>query len=609
MMQVFRSIAGKVAAAVFAVLMLLFLWTSVDWSQIRGGPRTTVGTINGVDIPNRTFQQLVQNESQSRQRQLGRALTAEESEQTRDGVWDELIQQQSLDREFRARGITASPTEIRQQMDENPIPEFLSRPEFQTDNKFDLGKYRRWLRSSGGAQVVPLLDPQYRDQIRQSKLLRVVTGDIVLSNAALWQTWQDLHETATITLATITPATAIPDTAVTVTEADGQAYYQGHPERFKQPAIAYLSYVEILRITDASDSTLALARVQALRKEIKQGAPFAEVAKRESADSATAAKGGELEPFGRGAMDPAFERAAFSLPPGTVSEPVLSAFGYHLIQVESRAGGKLHARHILIPVELAGQHRDVVDARADSLESIGANQTQPEALDSAAARLGLRVGAANPLQEGSRVQVGLQVIPDAALWAFRAKAGETSGIIEVSWAYFLFRLDSLKPAGVPPFAVVRDAAMGEALLEKKREAARELGQQLAQRLGTGTRLEQAAAALHLPTRQIGPFTRVNPPFPAPRVVGASFGVPAGQTSGLVEEETAFYVLAVVKRESADTAEFRKELDTFRARQITLARQDRVRNYLQALKASAKVTDRRKSIYQTEAQAQAAQHPS
>jgi hypothetical protein len=90
------------------------------------------------------------------------------------------------------------------------------------------------------------------------------------------------------------------------------------------------------------------------------------------------------------------------------------------------------------------------------------------------------------------------------------------------------------------------------------------------------------------------------------VVGTAFGVPVGKSSGLIEESDAFYVLTVLKRVPADTAGFRKDLDTFRARQITLARQERVRNYLQALKASAKITDRRKSIYQTEAQAQAAQ---
>jgi len=138
MMQVFRSIAGKVAAAVFTVLMLIFLWTSVDWSQVRGGSRTNVGEINGVGIPLRTYQQIVQNQIEVRQRQSGHSLSAEEVEEVRNAVWDDLVQQQSLEREYRSRGIEVTPEEIATAIAENPLPDFLQRPEFQTDGKFDL---------------------------------------------------------------------------------------------------------------------------------------------------------------------------------------------------------------------------------------------------------------------------------------------------------------------------------------------------------------------------------------------------------------------------------------------------------------------------------------
>ena len=46
--------------------------------------------------------------------------------------------------------------------------------QFQTEGKFDLSKYQRWLASGIGQQYVPPLEAQYRDQIQQSKLLRVV---------------------------------------------------------------------------------------------------------------------------------------------------------------------------------------------------------------------------------------------------------------------------------------------------------------------------------------------------------------------------------------------------------------------------------------------------
>jgi peptidyl-prolyl cis-trans isomerase D len=603
MMQVFRSIAGKVAAAVFAVLMLIFLWTSVDWRQVSGGSRSSVGEINGQKIPLRTYQQMVQGAIEQRQKQVGHALSAEEVEEVRNSIWSDLIQQLSLESEYKGRGIDASPDEIAAAIQDNPPPEFVQQPEFQTDGKFDISKYQRWLRSSAAAQVVPLLESQYGDQIRQSKLFRVVTGDVYLSDAALWQTWRDNNEKVTMELTAILPRAVVPDSTVTLTDAEIRKYYDDHLDEFKRPATAYLSYVQILRAPDASDSAAARQRALDLRKEIVAGSPFSEVAKRESADSGSAQKGGELGEFGKGTMDPAFERAAYSLPIGTISDPVLSAFGYHLIQVEKRAGAKVTAKHILIPVEITGAHRDQLDARADSLESLGAEKLDPSALDTAAKILGLRVGQANPVQKGSRAQVGLQVLPDAGVWAFQAKVGETGRIVEVSYAYFLFRLDSLHAEGVPPFEAIKGAVTIAARDKKKWEGARAVATDLVKRIGEGSSLSQAATALKLPHQEFPPFTRTNPPFPSPRVVGAAFGLAAGKTSGILDTDEGLYVLRVIKHDPADSAEFVKQIDDFRAKQIRLARQDRVRSYLEALKTSAKVEDRRAQIFRTDAQAQ------
>ncbi len=191
------------------------------------------------------------------------------------------------------------------------------------------------------------------------------------------------------------------------------------------------------------------------------------MATRESSDSVSAANGGLLPEFGKGQMDQAFEKAAMSLPLNVVSEPVLSQFGYHLIKVEGRTGGKVKARHILIPIEITGQHRNDLDARADQFEALAAGKLDPAALDTAARALGLTVGAVNPLQQGSRAQIGFQVIPDAGVWAFQAAKGETSPVIEVDYAYFIFRLDSTQAEGVPPFDAIKADVEAAARDEKK----------------------------------------------------------------------------------------------------------------------------------------------
>jgi peptidyl-prolyl cis-trans isomerase C len=81
----------------------------------------------------------------------------------------------------------------------------------------------------------------------------------------------------------------------------------------------------------------ALAKVTELRAKIVAGADFAAVAKESSDDTGSGANGGDLGAFARGAMVPEFDKEAFLLPAGQVSQPVKSPFGYHLIKVESHS--------------------------------------------------------------------------------------------------------------------------------------------------------------------------------------------------------------------------------------------------------------------------------
>ena len=603
MMQAFRN-SAKLAGAIFAILMLVFMLTSVDWTGLTSS--TTVGKINGETIDARTYQTFVQQTIDSRQRDLPASLTLEERNQIEDQVWEQLIETQMLEDEYDRRGITVTTDEIVQAIRNSPPADFRNIPEFQTDSQFDIAKYQRWLNSSVGAQYLPALEAQYRDQIRRAKLLRVVAADIYLSDAALWEQYKDENEKVTVALTAIVPRNIIPDSAVKLTDDELTAYYRSHQKEFERPRTAFLSFVALPRRTDASDTAAARQRADSARAAILGGEPFADVARRESSDSVSAANGGALGEWTRGAMDPAFDSAAFALPLKKVSQPVLSQFGYHIIEVTSRKGDKATGRHILIPIEVMGEHRDRLDALADSLERIAAERDDPAALDTVARVLSLPVGKSGPVQEGTRVQLGNFVVPDAGAWAFEGhEPGATSPVIETEIAYYVFRLDSIQPAGVPPLAQVKPA-VHHALADQRRHAlAKPIAENFLKRVRSGEDDAKVAKELNLAHREFGPFTRVNPPLTDPTVVGTAFGLDVGQRSGLLETPEGMYVMKVVKHTPADSAAFVKSMEEYRTKMINLARQDRIRGYMGALREGAKVVDNRARLQQQQQQ-QAAQ---
>jgi peptidyl-prolyl cis-trans isomerase D len=599
MMQAFRNAAKPIMVV---VAITFFAWLVLDLSGITGGTglltNTSVGKVNGRSIDARTYQSIVQQSIDARQQQTPGNLGLEDYQQVRDQVWDEIVQNSVLDAEYRRRGIRVSEDEIVQAIRNSPLPEFQNVPEFQTDSQFDLGKYQRWLTSSLAQQYLPSLEAQYREELQRAKLLRVVTADVYLSDAALWEQYRDENETVKVGLTAIIPRNVVPDSTVKVTDAEVAAYYKSHRDDFKKPRTAYLSFVAVPRLTTASDTAAIKARADSTRQEILGGAPFADVALRESSDSASAAKGGDLGEWTKGSMDPAFDSAAFALPLKTLSKPVLSQFGYHLIEITSRKGNKVKGRHILFPIEVTGSHRDQLDAQADSLESLGAERTDPAALDTVARSLKLKISQSGPVQEGTKVQVGQFVIPDAAVWAFDAKPGATSPVIETPFAYYLFRLDSLHPAGVPTLAEIRQSVEQSVREDKKWDAARKVAKDYVKRLEEGSPMAQAATAMKLAHREFGPFSRINPPLASPMVVGTAFGLDAGQRSGVLDTKDGLYVLQSITHAKADSAKFVKELDQYRAKAINAARQERVRNYLTALRSAAKVVDNRDKVLQS-----------
>jgi peptidyl-prolyl cis-trans isomerase SurA len=134
-----------------------------------------------------------------------------------------------------------------------------------------------------------------------------------------------------------------------------------------RPATVSFRQIVVAPKPSAEAKAKTKAQADSIVLELRRGADFATAARRFSQDPGSKDQGGSLNWFRRGVMVPEFERVAFGLKPGVVSDPVESPFGYHIIQVERVQPGEVQARHILLVPQIDSAHVDSAKAIADSV--------------------------------------------------------------------------------------------------------------------------------------------------------------------------------------------------------------------------------------------------
>ncbi|MDH3458359.1 MAG: peptidyl-prolyl cis-trans isomerase [Gemmatimonadota bacterium] len=612
MMRTMRAIAPWIMLIVaVAFIGWMVFEVGMDVQGQTGGIPQSIARVNGRGIDATMFDARVRI-AQENQRQQGvpSPTTLEDWRELQDAVLEQMVLELLLEEEYRRRGITVSDDEVREALLNFPPPEVQQAPDFQTEGQFDLEKYQRYIQSLAGEATIPL-EQQYREQIRQAKFQTRITDDLHVSDAKLWRIFRDRNDSVTADLIALVPSVVIREETVSLSDDDLAQYYRRNREDFTQPPQAYLSFVALSRRANADDSVAALQRANAVRDEILGGADFAEVAQRESADTISAAEGGDLGEVESGQFVPAFEQAALALRPGEISQPILTQFGYHIIRLESKRGSTFHARHVLIPIELVGAHLDQVDRRADSLDLFAAEFDDPTVLDTVAADLGLSVAQAPPLLQGNRLQLGRFLVPDVHIWAFEATKGQTSQVIETDWAYYVFRADSVLPERVPPLDQIRDQVRREALLERQWEGTREVASRTRELVAAGADLQTVADSFAVRVQRVGPFTRLTPPpalGDAPDALGAAFGLNVGQVGGPFESEFAIYFVEPLRKVFADSDAFEAQKAELLSQVAQQARNARVQLVIAAMREQADVVDQREELERARRRAQSQQVP-
>ena len=128
---------------------------------------------------------------------------------------------------------------------------------------------------------------------------------------------------------------------VQVTEQEAKDFYNSNQDKFAQPEMAHARHILITakEAEPKADKDRKRAKLVEIKKQLKGGADFAELAKQYS-DCPSKERGGDLGFFPRGQMVKPFDQAAFKMMPGDISDIVETEFGYHLIKLEEKKPAK-----------------------------------------------------------------------------------------------------------------------------------------------------------------------------------------------------------------------------------------------------------------------------
>lgn len=410
---------------------------------------------------------------------------------------------------------------------------------FQTEGRFDAAKYERVLAQQG---MSPRLFEQRvrRDLLANQFTAAVVEGEFVLPAEvdALLQLQLQQRDIGYMVL----PVSKY-EAGIAISDEQLQNHYQENSARYMEPEQVKVDYLELNADTlaaeipvsdeelrqryeaqklnfrtaeerqarhillqlaaDASAQEVEAARLKAtsLLERIRAGEDFATVAKAESQDPGSARNGGDLGFFGMGVMDKAFEEAAFSLQEGELSEPVRSAFGYHIIKLEAIKGGETK------PFEAVAEQlkHEIQQERAaeifyDRAERL-ANLTyeQPDTLTVAAEQLQLTIQHSDYFTRSGGA--GIAANPKVASVAFSEDVllrGNNSETIELDDNHLLvLRVSDHKPEAIRPFEEVKQEIEANLVREQAQKQARQEAETVLKQVQGGANPQTVASELQV----------------------------------------------------------------------------------------------------------------
>ena len=320
-----------------------------------------------------------------------------------------LITEHSLALHARSLGLEATNPEISDRV--------LSIPVFKDEQGNFIGKerYQEVLRANGLSMTE--WENNIRREILRDKLQMLLTAGLGAAPNDLRREFAKQEQQTRIRYVLFDPATL----SLEPNQEELQEFFTENPDTYKGAEQRRIQYFEILlepdeielseaQISERIESLDDLERIRASQiyfktrpnqddpeqlalanrvlRQLKGGASFEELARRHSEDD-SAARGGDMGFFPRGIQDKDFDKAAFDLEQGEISEIVKTAFGYHIIKVTSKPGTMEELRRTLAEKQLREEASK--DAALSRAQKIMTRLKEPASWEDVAGEEGLEI--------------------------------------------------------------------------------------------------------------------------------------------------------------------------------------------------------------------------
>jgi peptidyl-prolyl cis-trans isomerase D len=593
MLDFMRKHAGTwmIKALLGAIVVVFIFWGVGSWTSQREG---IVATVNGESISLEEYRSAYNRLLDQARQSLGSNLSDDmlKTLQIPKRAMDQLIDRTLLKQAAERLKLSVADEELSQSI--------RGTPAFQTAGVFDRRRYQQVL--SLNRMTPEAFEMNQRDNLMVEKLVRLVTDIVKVSEveAERWYQWDQAtvrFDFVTVDAERYTTLSATADEVaqyferkkeayqippevevryvrfapetysgkVQITPEEIRDYYDTNSDRFVIAPTVEASHILIRVPSDADAAAVEKTRERILGvlKQARDGQDFAQLAKQYSEDDGTKGAGGALGSFAKEAMVPPFGEVAFATPPGQISDPVRTRFGWHLIKVAKFNEGRIRSLE---------EARDEIQNQLKSERARGLAYDTAEAVYDAASTANDLSGAAAARQMEVRTTgffsrngpvKGIAQSAAFAQAAFELVPGSVSEIKDFGDGYYLLQVSESRPARLPELAAVESRVKQDLIREKQREQARKDAQALIEDIKNGVAMEAAAKKLGLTSRASG-FLKRNDPIgnlgPEPEMLRTAFELSAGQPLAPEPVQTAkgYAVVRFGERQAPDMAGFEPE---------------------------------------------------